>query len=203
MLLESINTYFDDAPYNCVMVCPFCPAGDNLVNFRREDEQARCERCRRTYRLMTRKIGGPTMQTQLGDDAETVRYRVLLDEPSGRQRMQSFTAKRGAKLLHGEWITLVWHGAKFIGVANQTGNRFVEAGDRESLHTPYRPAFLATFAVAGALSLMIGWQAVNELWDVVLAGSLTTKAIIVGILAILAVPFVRWAIQPMRVRANS
>ena len=119
---------------DCLLICPHCPPSASgrprVVRFGSEHAQARCPGCRRWYRVTTRVLAEATRQTPLPIGGS--RYRLVTTEARGRPLVREFVASPGLRLAIGEKISLVRHGGRLIGVANQSsGTWFAVTPRRE------------------------------------------------------------------------
>lgn len=175
-------------PLDCLMICPACrtEGGPRVVRFRPDDSEVRCPDCHRPYRVMTRQLAAATHQRPAGEQA---RYRIFTREGS-RTVLRPFIGPPAMKLLIGEWVTLVHHRGRLVGVANQSSQLWYPVTARRSTG-PYSLAAragLIAAALYGVLLLPPALGLVGQAWR---ANEATMIAVTTVVGAVLMLPLVR------------
>lgn len=175
-------------PLDCLMVCPACSldGGARVVRFRPDDSEVRCPDCHRPYRVMTRQLAAATQQYPAGTQA---RYRIFTREGS-RTVLRPFSGPPAMKLLIGEWVTLVRHRGRLIGVANQSSQLWYPVPARRDT-SPYTRAAQAGLAVAAVYSLFLIPASLGLAGHAWRSSGVVMIAVTALIAAVLAMPMVR------------
>jgi hypothetical protein len=186
---------------DCQIICPLCaprktgadsaPAY-SIIRFYQDDNEVRCPRCRRWYRVLTRKLADTPNQRLLPESR--ARYAIVTKEDNGRIRPRSFTGFPGWPLSKDEVISLVWFGPRFMGVANQTHSDWHGMPQRK-FNSPFRLAWQLTFALIAALALYYGAKAAAPVGTALLQGNLTAWGTLVTLVLLMIAPAIRYALK--------
>jgi hypothetical protein len=178
------------------IVCPYCPssAGPPTIEVSEANQTVICGTCLRRYTTATRQLRGiNSRRLQSGRYA----YKLRTLEPSGAQRLRRLEAQEGLRLIAGTTITMVWRGARLVGIADQNSGTWFWIDPANAVHPhPKLERYLrwSGYMVIALLALQLT-RFFPEAGETIRKAPLTVLVGAALVTLLIAMPSLLWTVQ--------